>query len=134
MIVYVAGPYSGGDVAVNVRNAMAVGNEVIAAGYTPIVPHLSHFLHMAAPQPYEVWIKMDLELLRRCDCLVRFVGDSAGADGEMELARELCIPIIAQDSEYPDVWHFGHESGRLLSVLNLVKMSGWAKKCVCRVD
>lgn len=93
MKVYVAGPYTLGDVAVNVRNAIAAGVELLDAGHTPFIPHLCHFIHMQAPRPYETWIRYDLEFLPSCDALVRLPGQSAGADGEVIEARKLGLAV-----------------------------------------
>jgi hypothetical protein len=87
--IYVAGPYTHGDVAVNVRNAMAAGTAIIQAGHAPYVPHLSHFMHLQEPQSYDTWITMDLAWVEACDYLLRLNGHSPGADGEVAYAREL---------------------------------------------
>lgn len=124
MIVYVAGPYTKGDVAVNVARAMEIGNEVIAAGYFPFVPHLSHFLHMQKPQPYEVWTKMDFAFIEKCDCMIRFLGDSSGADAEVVLADKMGMQVIY---ETENGWRLRtKKSDRLLSLLNQVKLSLYA--------
>lgn len=119
MLIYVAGPYSHGDVAANVARAIQVGHEVMDAGHAPIVPHLSHFSHLQRQRPYEEWLKMDFELLKVCECLLRLEGVSSGADREVTLANERGIPIVWQDG---DKWKYGNDRGRLLSMLNLVAM------------
>ena len=53
MKVYIAGPYTKGDVAVNVRNAISAAQTVFEAGHDPYVPHMTHFWHMIFPAPYE---------------------------------------------------------------------------------
>lgn len=80
--VYVAGPYTHGDVAVNVRNAMEAGLAIIKAGHAPYIPHLSHFLHLQEPQPYETWTEMDLAWVDACDFFFRLPGHSPGAEAE----------------------------------------------------
>lgn len=120
MLVYVAGPYSGGDVCVNVSRAMEVGHLVLDAGFVPVVPHLSHFLHLQKARPYEDWIRMDLGLLGRCDCLVRLLGNSPGADGEVDFAGKHGIPVILETA---GGWEYRCDrSDRLLSALNLVRV------------
>ncbi len=47
--IYIAGPYTLGDVAVNVRNAMMAGLDLMNMGFIPFVPHLSHWLHLLVP-------------------------------------------------------------------------------------
>lgn len=92
--VYIAGPYTKGDVAINVKNAMDVTNILIQKGFAPYCPHLSHFLHMASPQPYETWTNLDNEYVKVCDCLLRLTGVSSGADAEVLLAKSLGLPIF----------------------------------------
>lgn len=87
MRVYVAGPYTHGDVDQNVMAAMDAADALIEAGYAPYVPHLSHFMHMAHPRAYEDWIALDMVWLGMCEALVRLPGRSAGADAEEAWAR-----------------------------------------------
>lgn len=92
--MYVAGPYSKGDVAVNVREAVRVGNELWNAGFAPFVPHLTHFWHMLFPHPYEEWLDLDNQFIPVCDALFRMPGESSGADKEVALARFCNIPVF----------------------------------------
>ena len=93
MKVYIAGPYTKGDIAVNVKTMMDIANALIEKGFAPFVPLYSHFQHMAHPQPYEVWTTLDLEWVKCCDCLLRIPGESKGADAEVEYAKSLGIPV-----------------------------------------
>ena len=92
--VYVAGPYSIGDVAQNVRRAMEAAHVLIVAGHAPYIPHLAHFLHLHQPQDYETWMRLDLAWLSRCDALVRLPGESEGADREVAEAHRCNIPVV----------------------------------------
>lgn len=92
--VYVAGPYTKGDVAVNVREAILAGGRIYDAGMVPFVPHLTHFWHTVAPRPYEDWLRLDMEWLRVCDALLRLPGDSSGADKEVAEAVRLGLPCF----------------------------------------
>lgn len=94
MRVYVAGPYTKGDVAVNVRNAMEAGIQLLEAGHQPYVPHLTHFLHMHKPQPYVVWTELDNAYLPYCEAMICLPGESTGADAEVVLAHSLHIPVF----------------------------------------
>lgn len=94
MRVYIAGPYTRGDVAVNVRTAILAGQRVLDAGHFPYIPHLTHFWHLLLPGSYERWIAMDLEWVRACHALVRLPGDSPGADGEVAHAQAHGIPVF----------------------------------------
>ena len=91
--VYVAGPYSSPDPAVNTRNAILVGDDLLSRGFTPFVPHLTHFWHMLCPRQYEQWLALDNEWVAVCDMLLRMPGASSGADKEVELAKSLGIPV-----------------------------------------
>lgn len=82
--VYIAGPYSKGDTAINVRNAMELASQLIESGFNPYCPHLSHFLHLHRPQKYQKWLDIDLEWLDCCDYIIRLEGESNGADFEVE--------------------------------------------------
>ena len=93
-IIYIAGPYSQGDVAVNVRNAMEVGMEFNDVGHYAVIPHLTHFLHMTFPRPYKYWLKLDNLIIPRCDSIYRINGDSSGADKEMDFAKKLGLEIL----------------------------------------
>jgi hypothetical protein len=91
--VYVAGPYSGGDTAVNVRTAIIAANQLRDRRFAPFVPHLTHFWHLVCPRDYEDWLDLDNQFLPCCDCVLRLPGESSGADKEVELARSLGLPV-----------------------------------------
>lgn len=93
MRVYVAGPYSKGDVVLNVRNAVAAADSLLAAGHTPFIPHLTHFWHLVSPKSYEEWLHYDFKWVECCDALVRLPGDSPGADREVAYSKSLGIPV-----------------------------------------
>ena len=102
--VYVAGPISTLDqnvdtpaynqIADNVRHGIQVGHALLTAGYAPYVPHLSHYWNLITPAPYNEWLSMDEAWLAVCDVLLRLPGVSRGADHEVELAKELGIPVV----------------------------------------
>lgn len=93
-VVYIAGPYTQGDVTANVYRALDVATLLLDAGMTPIVPHLSHWWDRLYPRDYQVWIDYDLRLLAKADILLRLPGESPGADGEVARAFELGIPVV----------------------------------------
>lgn len=90
--VYIASPYTKGDVAINVKRQLDCANDLINYGFVPFAPLYSHFQHMAHPRPYEDWIKIDLEWIKVCNCLLRLDGSSDGADREVEFA--LCNGVL----------------------------------------
>lgn len=92
--IYVAGPYTKGDVAANTSNAIRAGNQLADLGYAPFVPHLTHFWHIQHQRPYQFWCDLDNEFLPFCDGLVRLPGESSGSDAEVALANRLAIPVF----------------------------------------
>ena len=92
--IFISGPYTKGDVAINVKRAMDIANDLINLGYAPYCAHLTHFLHMNNPQSYETWLKIDSKFLEVSDAIIRLPGISEGADREVELAKKLHIPIF----------------------------------------
>jgi len=92
--LYLSGPYTLGDTALNVRNAIEAGDTLISEGYVPFIPHLSHFQHLICPRNYEDWMSLDLQWIERCDALIRLPGESSGADREMVKADELGKPVF----------------------------------------
>jgi hypothetical protein len=100
-LVYIAGPYSKPDPCQNTHDAIAVANRLLDV-CAPLIPHLSHFWHTMTPKPYAFWLELDLEYLRRCDALLRFPGESSGADAEIVSAEEWGIPIFHSESDLRD--------------------------------
>lgn len=92
--IYVAGPYTKGDVVVNVRAAVLAGNQLRDLGFTPFIPHLSHLWHTISPRPYEYWLAMDLEWLDACHALLRLPGESKGADMEVTYCLKNGIAVF----------------------------------------
>lgn len=92
--VYLASPYTIGDVAVNVKAQMDMADKLMNMGFAPYVPLLSHFQHISHPRPYQSWLILDLIWIQKCECVLRFGGESKGADEEVEYAREKDIPVF----------------------------------------
>lgn len=101
--MYIACPYSKGDAAVNVRNAILVADQVAGLGWAPFIPVLTHFWHMLSPHDYEFWMKQDMEWLKLCDAVVRLGGESAGADREVRYAISKGIPVYHSVFEVPKI-------------------------------
>ena len=101
MKIYIAGPYTKGDVAHNVKNAIFAGNQVAERGHTPFIPHLTHFWHLIWPHDYAFWLGQDAVWLVECDAVLRIPGDSVGADQEIEMARGLGKIIYLSLAEVP---------------------------------
>jgi Domain of unknown function (DUF4406) len=102
MRIYVAGPYTQGDVAQNVRAAIFDADFIEShLGHSVYIPHLTHFWHMLMPHEHEFWMKHDLEWLELCDAVLRLPGESAGADREVEFARERGMKIYHSVFDIP---------------------------------
>lgn len=92
--VYIASPYTKGDIAVNVRRQIDCADELMDLGFAPFLPLLAHFQHLIHPRDYEDWTEIDLEWVKSCDALLRLSGESEGADREVALAEKLKIPVF----------------------------------------
>jgi len=88
-VIYIASPYTIGDVAENVAVQIDAAHRLLDMGHCPIAPLLSHFLHLQRQRPYKDWTTMDLELVRRSDIVLRLPGESSGADAEVALAYSI---------------------------------------------
>jgi hypothetical protein len=91
--IYVSGPYSKGDPAINTKNAIDVCNKLLDLGFAPFCPHLSHFWHIIHPHSWQTWMNYDLEYVNVCQCLLRIPGESTGGDIEVAQARALGMPV-----------------------------------------
>ena len=99
--IYVAGPYTKGDVAQNVKTAIHEGDYIARLGHVPFIPHFSHFWHMIIPHDYEFWMELDFAWIAKCDALYRIKGESSGADREVELARSLGLTVYTSVFDIP---------------------------------
>ena len=95
-ILYIAGPYSGGDVVMNVRTAIQMADVARRRGWLPFCPHLFHLWHIVEPHQWAYWTEMDMEWLELADALYRIRGESPGADAEVERAKERGIPVYTE--------------------------------------
>jgi hypothetical protein len=111
MKVYVAGPYTKGDVAVNIRTAIVTADQLVNLGFVPFVPHLTHFWHLVKPRPYEFWCDYDNQFLPCCDAVLRIPGESTGADKEVEYATKLGIPVFYSIQALTDFYSIGDLNG-----------------------
>lgn len=91
--VYIAGPYSSGDVGENVHNAMLTADRILDAGLIPYCPHLWHYQHIMTPRPQSEWLGLVMEWISMCNCIIRMPGDSAGADLEVDYAKQCGLRV-----------------------------------------
>lgn len=107
--IYVAGPYtadSAEDIVRNVNAAMDAGLRLARKGYSPFIPHLTHFLEMRAQEtgeglPYAWYLDFDRLWLDNCDALL-LLGHSPGADLELEYAKERGMIIYYDEKDIPE--------------------------------
>lgn len=93
-LVYVAGPYSEGIWEENIRAVIDAAEEIYRAGHVPFIPHtMTAMWALLYPKPKDVWLKIDLVVLERCDALVRVPGLSEGAEREVEFCKNNDIPV-----------------------------------------
>ena len=97
-VAYVVGPYRSEigpyGIKQNIQRAEEVAIQLWRLGYAVICPHKNTaFFDGAAPD--EVWLRGDIELIRRSDLVVTVKGweSSSGARGEVEFCRTHNIPF-----------------------------------------
>jgi len=67
--IYIASPYTQGDISMNVKVQHDAQEELMELGYMSIMPLLSHYQHIVHPRHYEDWFRIDLELIKGVDAL-----------------------------------------------------------------
>jgi len=97
-IVYVAGKFTGPTawaIEQNIRAAEDLAMQVILCGAMPLCPHANtRYAHGSAPEDF--FYEGTLELLRRCDAVIRVAGweDSKGARREVAEAEARGMPVF----------------------------------------
>jgi hypothetical protein len=109
-LVYIASPYTIGDVAENVARSMRTWNELWVNGFVPYDPLWSHFQQIYMPINWADWLEYDLHIIARCDALLRLDGESKGADCEVRFAKDRGIPVYyAIDDLLMDIGRLANE-------------------------
>lgn len=109
-VIYIASPYTRGDVAINTRFQMQIFNELMGGGRVwPVAPLWSHFQHIVYPRRYQDWIEYDLAMIERYDACLRLsvnyadldysVSLPSGADGEVARFKQLGKPVFYSPDE-----------------------------------
>lgn len=100
-LIYVAGPYTQGHFPTNLAMASQTAVAVEKAGADAFVPHHASWgwdrLLPHCQKPYRRWMDWCLNVVERCDGLVRIAKVSNGGDMEVGLAKEMGKPIIVID-------------------------------------
>jgi len=82
--IYIASPYSIGDLTANVRVQLDAFERIMEMGHLPFAPLLDHFQHIVHPRSDESWLyDYCLPWVERCDLILRLPGVSFGADIEV---------------------------------------------------
>ena|SRR6266404_8890570 len=104
-VVYIASPYTKGDVAINTHFQCKIFDQLLTDGRVlPVAPLWSHFQHLLFPRPYVDWIAYDQALLHLYDCCLRLdasieslnysQSESSGADAEVASFRRMGKPVF----------------------------------------
>jgi len=100
-LVYVAGPLTTGNMALNTNRAIKVWASMVRSGLiTPFCPHFTTLgdLILGESLGYEDYMRYDFEIIRHCDAVYRLSGASSGADREVTLAASLDIPVFFEST------------------------------------
>lgn len=116
--IYVAGAYTAAtkyNIERNVRIAIDVGIALFKKGHFPFIPHLTHYLDRRAEATnnhliWQEYMMRDLAWLEVADALF-FMGESKGANIELEAAQSMGLDVYYMLSEVPDVRGTLYESG-----------------------
>jgi len=94
-VIYIASPYTKPDglQLANVRRQIDVADALMADGFIPYAPLLSHFWNEIHQHDWDFWMTICKEMLLRCDAVLRLEGESKGADTEVWLALTNGIPV-----------------------------------------
>jgi hypothetical protein len=103
--IYIASPYTFGDKEKNVKVQIDAYWFLFKNGFIPIAPLLAHFVHVHYPLNYERCLKIDFELIKICQGVLRLPGKSDGADKEVIFAKhDLSIPVFFSYDELLDYY------------------------------
>ncbi|PYG88480.1 uncharacterized protein DUF4406 [Ruminiclostridium sufflavum DSM 19573] len=94
-LIYVCSPVKG-DIEENITKAKEHCKTVLIMGHIPIAPHVAFngMLNDKVQQERETALSLGLELVKRCDEAWVFGNViSKGMQGEIELARQINIPV-----------------------------------------
>ena len=111
--IYIAGPYTKGDTALNVRRSIMEQDFIEATlGHMAYNPLLSHFQHLIVPhEDVNYWYEKDIHWLKECNAILRLPGESVGADREVAIARDLGMTVFESVFDIPRYDEELHEEG-----------------------
>jgi hypothetical protein len=103
--VYIASPYTQGDVAINTHFQCEIFNRLMDDGRVwPVAPLWAHFQHTIFPRPYRDWIAYDNAFLHLYDACLYLTPSypklryrekrSSGADKEVKYFKKHHKPVF----------------------------------------
>jgi len=108
-LIYVAGKYTGktySEIEDNIRKSEVASLKLIRKGWAIFTPHknTAHYeIYETEDLTYHTWIKIDDEILRRCDAIfmMKDYVQSKGSLRELDLAKQLKLDIYFEDDGIP---------------------------------
>lgn len=112
LLILVAGPYrsgTGGDpdlIAANLARLEQAAAPIHRLGHVPMIGEWVALPILRGMGPEEaaegdVMYETAHRILQHCDAVLRLPGDSAGADADVEIARERGLPVYRTIDEIP---------------------------------
>lgn len=103
-VIYVAGPFRGAndwERHQNINRTEETAFNVWEAGAAALCPH-NNTRHFDGALPDDIWLKGDLELLKRCDGMILSPGwaRSQGVAAEIQFAVDHEIPVFYSMLEF----------------------------------
>jgi hypothetical protein len=97
-LIFISGKYRGKDwneIDANIQKAKEASIKLWQQGYAVFCAHMNT-AHFDGLCPDEVWLKGDIEILKRCDAIfvLKNWQSSEGAKEELRIARKLGMEII----------------------------------------
>lgn len=98
-MVFISAPYTHPDPIENTRIVCEVWHKLRKCGFIPFAPHLSMLLQFHKPMDIQFWYDYDIEVMKRCDIVLRLQGESVGADNEVRIATNIGVPVFTSVDE-----------------------------------
>lgn len=112
LLILIAGPYRSGTngdhalIAQNLARLEEASGPIFRLGHVPMIGEwvalpVLRTLDAAAAGEGDVMYETARRLLAHCDAVLRLPGESSGADKDVEIARELGLPVFRSLDEIP---------------------------------
>lgn len=98
--VFICSPYTKPDPAVNINTSVKMFNRLMDDDKcVPVNMLWTHFYHCIMPRSYENWLAYCMSFLPLCHAVLRMPGESSGVDREVQIAKDLGIPVFESVEE-----------------------------------